>query len=130
MGMTKIVISAPLDGNNLIGMFRLSDEAVEWLITKRGWKLITDVSQEPEDTRKFIFQQESNYIASKVEYVVPITTSMRSDEDLVACLEEMGKDASGYYSNLKIVEVPDDVDWELQICNGVEWIAEKHRVWR
>jgi len=30
---------------------------------------------------------------------------------------------------LKIVEIPDDVDWEINEDDGSEWIAEKHRTW-
>lgn len=29
----------------------------------------------------------------------------------------------------KIIEIPEDVEWELESCEGEEWISEKHRTW-
>jgi hypothetical protein len=33
------------------------------------------------------------------------------------------------YSDLKVVEIPDDVEWQLEEYDGAEWVAEKHRTW-
>ena len=48
---------------------------------------------------------------------------------LVAMIEEQGTAINGAYSSLKIVEVPDDVEWEIAEYDGNEWVAEKHRTW-
>ncbi len=32
-------------------------------------------------------------------------------------------------SSLKVVEIPDDIDWEIKEYDGMEWVAEKHRIW-
>lgn len=53
----------------------------------------------------------------------------RSNPDLVKCVEELGEVASGWNSNLKVVEIPDDVEWEIEVFDGVEWVTEKHRKW-
>ena len=54
----------------------------------------------------------------------------RDDPDLVAVVEELGVEkASGPYAELKVVEIPDGVDWEIYESEGVEAIHEKHRVW-
>jgi len=53
----------------------------------------------------------------------------RDDRDLVTAVEEMQEKAGGNWSELKIVEVPDDVEWEIQEYDGWEWVAEKHRTW-
>ena len=53
----------------------------------------------------------------------------RSDKDLVSIVKEFGNTASGRSSELKIVEIPDDVDWEVSEYNGMEIIDEKHRSW-
>ena len=58
------------------------------------------------------------------------SVNFRIDPILIQIVEEMGEEASGQYSNLKVVEIPDDVDWEIKDYDGVEWIAEKHRTWR
>ena len=32
-------------------------------------------------------------------------------------------------AKLKIVEIPDDVEWIIEEYDGKEWIAEDHRRW-
>lgn len=53
----------------------------------------------------------------------------RSHPDLVAIVEENGKSANTRYSELKVVEIPDGVEWTVKEYDGQEWIAEKHRTW-
>lgn len=48
---------------------------------------------------------------------------------LVACVETLGDKADGPYSELVIVEIPDDVEWTVEEYDGQEWVAEKHRTW-
>jgi len=31
--------------------------------------------------------------------------------------------------DLKVVRVPDDIDWVIEDYDGKEWVAEKHRTW-
>lgn len=54
----------------------------------------------------------------------------RDDPLLVQAVEELGKEANTKISDLKVVEIPDDVEWEIEEYDGSEWVAEKHRVWR
>jgi len=58
------------------------------------------------------------------EYDIP-----RDDPALVQVVRELGDEANGQCSNLGIVEIPDDVDWEIDEYDGVESIEEKHRSW-
>lgn len=53
----------------------------------------------------------------------------RSDPDLIAVLEEMGKEAWGWAAEIAIVDVPDDVKWHVEEYDGLEHIAEDHRTW-
>ena len=53
----------------------------------------------------------------------------RSNPTLVKCVEELGSAAGGPYASLKIVEIPNNVDWELENYDGVESIHEVHRSW-
>jgi hypothetical protein len=54
---------------------------------------------------------------------------LRNDEALVQLVHEMGEMANGACADLKIVEVPDEVDWYIEEYDGNEWVAEKHRTW-
>jgi len=55
----------------------------------------------------------------------------RNDEALVQTVEELGSDkASGRFADLKIVNIPDGVEWEIDEYDGMEKVAEVHRTWR
>jgi len=49
---------------------------------------------------------------------------------LVSIVEEGGKDIEGDYADLKIVNIPEDVNWYVEEYDGIEWVAERHRTWR
>lgn len=54
----------------------------------------------------------------------------RSDKKLIETIEELGEDvSSGSLSRLKIVEIPNDIQWELDDYDGIETIHEIHRSW-
>lgn len=54
----------------------------------------------------------------------------RDDTALVEAVEELGVEkASGVYARLKIVEIPDDVEWHIYEYDGNECVAENHRTW-
>ncbi len=53
----------------------------------------------------------------------------RTDADLIAVIEELGKAANGSCASLSVVEIPDDVQWEISEYDGNEHIAEVHRTW-
>lgn len=48
---------------------------------------------------------------------------------LVRLVQEMGEAANDRYAKLRVVEIPDDVDFQIEEYDGNEHIAEKHRVW-
>jgi len=53
----------------------------------------------------------------------------RDDPYLVKVVKELGMSANGRHANLKIIEIPGDIEWLVQEYDGAEWIAEKHRTW-
>lgn len=118
----KIVI------NRCWGGFGLSDAAIEALLNRKGiaW----------EKTPSKYALGNSDYWAkgfcSEPEHQLFVcdSTQDRSDPDLVAVIEQLGEDANTDSSELKVVEIPDGVDWEIQDYDGMEHIAEKHRTWR
>jgi len=57
-------------------------------------------------------------------------TPERNDADLIGIIETFGSEKiSGACSNLEIVEIPDDINWEIEEYDGTEWVSEKHRTW-
>jgi hypothetical protein len=54
---------------------------------------------------------------------------LRDDPDLIAVIEELGKDANGGWAELKVVEIPDGIDYQIDEYDGLEHIAEDHRTW-
>jgi hypothetical protein len=53
----------------------------------------------------------------------------RDCEHLVQVVLNLGKLANSRYSDLKIVEIPEGVDWTICEYDGMEWVAETHRTW-
>ena len=53
----------------------------------------------------------------------------RTNPLLIRLVEEMGEEANGQYAKLRIVEIPDDVSWEIDEYDGYEKVAEQHRTW-
>jgi hypothetical protein len=54
----------------------------------------------------------------------------RDDPYLVKTVLELGEAANAKYARLKVVTIPDDVEWQIAEYDGCEWIAETHRTWR
>ena len=111
MDVTKIAI------NRDYGRFELSDEAYSFIAKKKGWQHACDD------------YDNSYFIAGNNDYRYAFDLN-RDDPDLIQCLETLAEAANGTYSELKIVEVPSDVDWMICEYDGAEWIAERHRTWR
>jgi len=53
----------------------------------------------------------------------------RDDPILVQVVKELGSDANGRCAELKIVKIPDDVEYTIEEYDGNEHVAEKHRTW-
>ena len=83
---------------------------------KGGWMDHTDEER----------QAYSETFASQTIYDCDIP---RDDPSLVAAVEALGKEASGRCSTLKVIEIPDGVEWEIEEYDGKEWVAEVHETW-
>lgn len=53
----------------------------------------------------------------------------RDDPVLIRVVEEMGEEANDRFAELEIVEIPDDVEWQIDDYDGYESIHEVHRSW-
>lgn len=55
--------------------------------------------------------------------------AIRTDPRIIKVVEELGEEADGFCSQLKIVQVPDDANVTIEEYDGNEWVAEVHRRW-
>lgn len=99
----KIVI------NTCFGGFSISDAAVAEYFRLTG-KEITNYGHN--------FNEEDDF-----------WTVERNDPALVEIVEQMGERADGDAARLKVVEIPEGIDWYISDYDGVEHIAEPHRTW-
>lgn len=53
----------------------------------------------------------------------------RTDADLIATVGELGDRANGKYASLKIIEIPDGVEYDIDEYDGLESVHEVHRSW-
>ncbi len=114
----KIVI------NNRHGGFGISEKAVRWL-REHGYDIGDEFTLPGEE-----YDDGSvNDIGWMSSYGSFLDDELRADDGLVAVVEELGVDANGGHASLKIVEIPEDVDWEIKEYDGNEWVAETHRTW-
>lgn len=107
------------------GGFGLSDEAFEALLKRKGIEFEMSESKfgcSNYYTKGHVGNDE--HFISQYDHYEP-----RNDPDLIAVIEEFGSKADGWAAVLKIVEIPDDVEWQIEEYGGREHIAEKHRTW-
>jgi len=53
----------------------------------------------------------------------------RDDPKLVEVVEKLGCGSYGRHAKLKIIEIPEDIEWELSDYDGIETVHEQHRKW-
>lgn len=53
----------------------------------------------------------------------------RNDPKLVECVETLKEKANGNSAKLRVVEIPDDVNWYIDEYDGIETVEEQHRSW-
>lgn len=133
----KIVI------NRCYGGFGLSDAAyaklIKWGVPVRAYK---EQERDPvtklylpcaDNDGEVIFDRtlsaDRNRISFLGRYWETWLRNSRSHPLLVRVVKQLGKDANGPFAKLKIVEIPDDVKWEIAEYDGAEHVAEVHRTW-
>ena len=53
----------------------------------------------------------------------------RNDPILIQVVETLGTEANGRFAKLHIVDIPDDVQWQIDEYDGMESVEEVHRSW-
>jgi hypothetical protein len=66
----------------------------------------------------------AEFIGCSYGYNIP-----RCHPILIFLVEAFGKVANGDCAKLKVVEIPSEVEWEIDEYDGTEHIAEVHRTW-
>ena len=135
MKKRKIVINANYGG------FGLPPEGIrEYLNLKRkdcyfyendyAPPLYRKISKDRADKKPYVFVTTKDYgeTADSIEDEYYDDTKIpRDDPDLIKVVE--GLIRKGKARDLKVVSIPVDVDWVIEEYDGMEWIAEKHRIW-
>ena len=137
--------------NRCYGGFGLSHEAVMRYFEIKGitvypeqdkgigsWKFWTYWLVKPEDRIEskegkafyaMSMEDRRAYNATHSAQTVYPRDIERHDPALIQVVEEMGDKASGDHAELKVVEIPDDVNYIVEEYDGLEHIAEEHRTW-
>lgn len=54
----------------------------------------------------------------------------RTDPKLIAAIEKIGEDkASGELAKIRVLDIPDGIEWEIECYDGIESVHETHRSW-
>lgn len=137
----KIVI------NRCFGGFGLSDKAIEMIMERKGLNCYRYEIQFKRNGEEYI--RVDNFSSGNLLGAYYTTADLgervseipndkywyygrleRTDEDMISVIEELGEEtASGKFSELRVVEIPDGVNWELDEYDGIETIHEVHRIW-
>jgi len=107
------------------------------IVEKKEYKSPTDVTKSWDKLHEFEDGYQSrgwgNYlIKDGYEYSLMsgYEDEVRTDKDLIDILEEYGsKKISGEYAELRIIEIPDGIDFIIHEYDGMEHVAEEHRTW-
>ena len=111
--MPKIVI------NNAYGGFQLSNANIE---RYAAIKEIVLYKKETKNWTHWHWEADMSDASFFSRYDVE-----RDDPALVQVVEEMLH--SGEVTDLRVVEIPNDVEWEIKEYDGFEHVAEVHRTW-
>lgn len=63
------------------------------------------------------------------KYSLYLNYEYREDKALIETIEELGQNASGSCGNLKVVEIPDNLNYVIDEYDGIETLHEKVKVW-
>ena len=111
----KIVINSDYGG------FSLSDSAIEAYAERKGITLRKEERADSVLSADYYLEDGNEWFNCRE---IP-----RNDPTLVAVVEKFGDKANGFCATLKVIEIPEDVDWYVEEYDGNEWVAEKHRTW-
>ena len=87
-------------------------------------------SKEGEDFYVLSMEERKAYNEAYSAQTIYHRDIARDDPALVQLVEENAELYAGRCAELIVVEIPDDVQWEIEEYDGNEHVAEAHRTWR
>jgi hypothetical protein len=97
--------------NRCYGGFGISKKACEFMAARGNIQAIEELASE--------------------HYYGDFCSDDRTNVDLVAAVEFLGSEVASWGpAELGVVEIPDDVEWEIVEHGGKEHVAETHKTWR
>ena len=102
------------------------EQSNKYLLEYEGRTLVYD------EDLKFYYDADNPYSEISCDgkfYSIPCDDSFRSHPALVSAVEELGESLDDYYFELRVIEIPDDVDYEIREGYFCEYIKEKSREW-
>jgi hypothetical protein len=119
----KIVI------NTSHGGFGLSKQALEELI-KHGVPVHKNTPDNVDEFYISDLSKSSHDITTLKGHSYYINADKhRTHFLLVQVVESLGVHANGRFANLKVIDIPSDVEYTIEEYDGMESIHEKHRTW-
>lgn len=121
--------------NKCFGGFGLSADAMRELYRRGSELVVVAHDNATEAVAKERFVEPLIHFGSYIEHEGKLLSCnddrgrLRTDDALIAVVEAMGDKASVRFASLRIVEIPDDVEWEIDEHDGLETVREKHRSW-
>jgi len=105
--------------NKCYGGFQLSDKAIKWLEENKGWKL----------DKEFVKLEHSWGLDDMWFMATADKDELRIDLDVIECVETLKEESHTRLSDLCVVEIPDNANWEIDEYDGIENVREKSEVW-
>ena len=137
--MKKVIL------NKCFGGFGLSKEAYELYAKKKGISVFHYTQENlkkeiytyaTDDNRTFDFYftkdfGDNVYISDEdfKKYFLNLDEKFREDKTLIEVVEELGEKANSMYSDLKIIEIPDDLEYVIDDYDGIETLHQKVKEW-
>ena len=106
--------------NKCFGIFSVSRKAVEFMAERGNEQAKAEI----------LSSKDNSYTDSYYGYSEKFNSEYsRTDPDLILAVKTLKNKANGRCSKLKVVKIPDGIEWEINNYDGMETIHEQHRSW-
>jgi len=103
--------------NSCYGGFSISKQAAQFMADRGNAKAKAELADSGDGWYGYGYTEESEGPYD------------RTDPDLIAAVEALGDGANGQCAELKVVDIPDGIQYEIDDYDGIETIHEVHKSW-